>query len=111
MSIKIGKIHIKEEIDSLTFFKFKQSKVLYYCVAIQLLDEREGYLAFSLSDKLDKLFTATDYNNKTLNELIACEIEEFYFLSFEDEDPSTCQIEYAAPIGKSDVLKLYKIQD
>ena len=111
MSIKIGKIHIKEEIDSLTFFKFKQNKILYYCVAIQLLDEREGYLAFSLSEKLDKLFAATDYNNKTLNELITCEIQEFYFLSFEDEDPSTCQIEYAAPIDKADVLKLYKIQD
>jgi hypothetical protein len=111
MSIKIGKIHIKEEIDSLTFFKFKQNKVLYYGIAIQLLDEREGYLAFSLSDKLDKLFTATDYNNKTLNELITSEIQEFYFLSFEDEDASTCQIEYAAPIDKQDVFKLYKIQD
>lgn len=111
MSIKIGKVHIKEEIDSLTFFKFKQGKVLYYCVAIQLLDEREGYLAFSLSDKLDKLFSATDYNNKTLNELIADEVTEFYFLSFADEDPASEQIEYVGQMLKKDVLSFFKISE
>jgi hypothetical protein len=113
MSIKIGKIDIKEEFewinDVLSFFKFRQNKVSYYCTSIQLLDEREGYLAFSLSAKLDKLFKDSDYNNKMLNELINYEINDFYFLSFAEEDPSSEQIEYVGYIDKKDVLSFFEI--
>jgi hypothetical protein len=109
MNIKIGKIHIKEELDSLSFFKFKQGKEFYYCLAIQLLDEREGFLAFSLPDKLDKLFKNGNYSSKAMQELIQNEVSEFYFLSFQDEDALSEQIEYAALISKEDVLKLYNI--
>ena len=60
MSLNIGKIRITEEInndgDVLLLFKFKQNKIEYYCTIVQLLDEREGYLAFSLPEKLGKLF-------------------------------------------------------
>jgi hypothetical protein len=113
MSIKIGTIDIKEEFewinDILSFFKFRQNKVSYYCTSIQLLDEREGYLAFSLSPKLDKLFKDSDYNNKMLNELINYEISDFYFLSFADEDPASEQIEYVGYIDKKDVLSFFEI--
>jgi hypothetical protein len=115
MSIKIGNIDIKEELDwsndILSFFKFKQNKVSYYCISFQVLDEREGYIAFSLSPKLDKLFKESDYNAKMLNELIADEIKEFYFLSFADEDPSSEQIEYVGLILKKDVLSFFKIAE
>lgn len=113
MSIKIGKIDIKEEFewvnDILSFFKFKQNKIAYYCTSIQLLDEREGYLAFSLSTKLDKLFKESDYNNRMLNELINHEITDFYFISFADEDPSSEQIEYVGRIDKGDVLSFFEV--
>ncbi len=115
MSIKIGDIDIKEEFDwtndILSFFKFKQNKALYYCIAIQLLDEREGYLAFSLSSKLDKLFKDRDYNIKMLHELINYEIKEFYFLSCADEDPSSEQIEYVGQMDKKDAILLFKIEE
>jgi hypothetical protein len=115
MNIKIGNIDIKEEFDwsndILSFFRFKQNKVFYYCTSIQLLDEREGYLAFSLSSKLDKLFKESDYNIKMLHELIKHEIKEFYFLSFADEDPSSEQIEYAGQMDKKDVILLLKIEE
>lgn len=115
MSIKIGSIDIKEEFDwikdVLSFFKFKQNKISYYCISIQLLDEREGYLAFSLSSKLDKLFKDSDYNTKMMQELIKYEIQDFYFLSFADEDPSSEQIEYVGKMDKSDVLLLCKIEE
>lgn len=113
MSIKIGNIDIKEEFDwtndVLSFFKFKQNKVSYYCTAIQLLDEREGYLAFTLSTKLDKLFKDSDYNIKMLHELINYEIQEFYFLSFAEEDPSSEYIEYVGNMDKKDAVLLFKI--
>lgn len=115
MSIKIGDIDIKEEFDwtndILSFFKFRQNKAFYYCTAIQLLDEREGYLAFSLSSKLDKLFKDSDYNIKMLHELINYEIKEFYFLSFADEDPSSEQIEYVGQMDKKDAILLFKIEE
>ena len=115
MSIKIGSIDIKEEFDwsndILSFFKFKQNKLSYYCMSIQLLDEREGYLAFSLSSKLDKLFKESDYNTKMMQELIKHEIVNFYFLSFADEDPSSEQIEYVGQMDKEDVLSLCKIEE
>jgi hypothetical protein len=112
MNIKIGKIDIKEELDwiheTLSFFKFKQNKELYYCISIQLLNEREGYLAFSLSPKIDKLFKDSDYNSRMLYELIKDELEEFYFLSFADEDPISEQIEYIGQMKKEDVLSFFK---
>lgn len=112
MSIKVGKIDIKEELDwthdTLSFFKFKQNKILYYCISIQLLNEREGYLAFSLSSKLDKLFKDSDYNSRMLYELINDELEEFYFLSFADEDPNSEQVEYVGQMKKTDVLPFFK---
>jgi hypothetical protein len=115
MSIKIGNIDIKEEFDwsnnILSFFSFKQNKVSYYCTSIQLLDEREGYIAFSLSSKLDKLFKESDYNIQMLHELIKYEIKDFYFLSFADEDPSSEQIEYVGQIDKKDAILLFKIEE
>jgi hypothetical protein len=116
MSIKIGNIDIKEEFDwsndILSFFKFKQNKVSYYCISFQVLDERyEGYIASSLSSKLDKLFKESDYNAKMLNELIADEITEFYFLSFADENPDSEQIEYVGEMLKKDVLSFFKIAE
>lgn len=115
MSIKIGPIDIKEEFDwtngVLSFFKFKQNKVNYYCISIQLLDEREGYLAFNLSQNLDKLLKDSDYNIKMINELIRDEISSFYFLSFASEDPSSEQIEYVGQMDKKDVLSLLKINE
>lgn len=115
MSIKIGNIDIKEEFDwnndILSFFKFKQNKISYYCISFQVLGEREGYIAFSLPSKLDKLFKESDYNAKMLNELIADEVTEFYFLSFADEDPSSEQIEYVGQMLKKDVLSFFKIAE
>lgn len=115
MSIKIGNIDIKEEFDwindVLSFFKFKQNKISYYCVSIQLLDEREGYLAFSLPPNIDKLFKDSDYNVKMMQELIKDKITDFYFISFADEDPSSEQIEYVGKMDKGDVLTLCKIEE
>jgi hypothetical protein len=76
-----------------------------------LLDEREGYIAFSLSSKLDKLFKESDYNIQMLHELIKYEIKDFYFLSFADEDPSSEQIEYVGQIDKKDAILLFKIEE
>jgi hypothetical protein len=113
MSIKIGSIDIKEEFEwineTLSFFKFRQNKVNYYCTSIQMLDERDGYLAFFLSPKLDKLFKDGDYNNKMLYELIRDEINDFYFISFSDENPASEQIEYVGQMGKKDVLSFFEI--
>jgi hypothetical protein len=113
MSIKIGKIKITEEIDrydgGLTMFKFKQNKNEYYCLSIQLLDEREGYLGFSLSKNLSNLFQKSDYNTKAMQDLFKEEINEFYFLSFEDENPESEIIEYCGMITKEEVFKLYNL--
>ena len=58
--LNIGKIRIVEVIDhydgNLLMFKFKQNKVEFHCISIQLLDEREGYLAFSLTKNISDLF-------------------------------------------------------
>lgn len=114
MSIKIGKIKITEEIDrcdgGLTMFKFKQNKIEYHCLSIQLLDEREGYLAFSLSKKLTDLFQKSNYSTKAMQDLFKEEIDEFYFLSFEDEDPESEIVEYCGIIAREAVLKLYNIE-
>lgn len=113
MNIKIGKIKITEEIDrcdgGLAMFKFKQNKNEFYCLSIQLLDEREGYLGFSLSKNLSDLFQKSDYNTKAMQDLFKEEINEFYFISFEDEDPESEVIEYCGPISKEEVLKLYNL--
>jgi len=113
MSLNIGKIRITEELDrydsGLSMFKFKQNKVEYHCIAIQLLDEREGYLAFSLSKNLSDLFSKNDYSARAMFDLFKERIDEFYFVSFEDEDPESQVIEYCGIITKEEVLKLYNI--
>lgn len=113
MSLNIGKIRITEELDKydsgLTMFKFKQNKIEYYCLAIQLLDEREGYLAFSLPKNLSELFQKNDYSTRATFDLFKEGIDEFYFVSFEDEDPESQIIEYCGKITKEDVLRLYNI--
>lgn len=114
MSINVGKIKITKELDrhdgGLTFFKFKQNKVEYYGLSVELLDEREGFLAFSLSKSLDELFDKSDYNINALFDLMKEVINEFYFISFEDEDPESEIIEYYGMITKDEVLKLYNIE-
>lgn len=114
MSINIGKIKILKELDrhdgGLIFFKFKQNKVEYYALSVELLDEREGFLVFSLSSNLDNLFEKSNYNTNALFDLIKERINDFYFASFEDEDPETEIIEYCGAITKEEVFKLYKIE-
>lgn len=111
MNLNIGKIRITEEIDTdndaLLLFKFKQNKIEYYCTSVQLLDEREGYLAFSLPDKLGKLFKNNGYSTKAMIDLFEEKVDEFYFVSFEDEDANSQVIEYCGHISKEDVLKLF----
>jgi hypothetical protein len=113
MSPNIGKIRITEEIDrydsGLTMFKFKQNKNEYHCLSIQLLDEREGYLAFQLSKNLTDLFQKSDYSTKAMQDLFKEKIDEFYFVSFQDEDPESQIIEYCGIITREEVLKLYNI--
>lgn len=114
MSINIGKIRITKEIDwydgGLVFFKFKQNKNEYYCLSIKLLDEREGFLVFSLSKKLDELLEKSNYHVDAILGLFKEKIDEFYFAAFEDEDPGTEVIEYCGRISKEEVFKLYKIE-
>lgn len=114
MSLNIGKIRITEEINrydgGLLMFKFKQNKIEYHCVSIQLLDEREGYLAFSLSKILTELFQKNDYSDQALQNLLKERIDEFYFVAFQDEDPESEIIEYFGLITKEEVLKLYNIE-
>lgn len=114
MSINIGKIKITKEIDwhdsELLFFKFKQNKVEYYCLSIKLLDEREGFLVFSLSKKIDQLLEKSNYHVNSILELFKEEIDEFYFAAFENEDPNSEIIEYCGTITKEEVLKLYNIK-
>jgi len=114
MSLNIGKIRITEELNrydsALLFFKFKQNKVEYYGLSVELLDEREGFLAFSLSKNLDELFDKSNYNVHALFDLMKERIDEFYFVSFEDEDPESEVIEYCGGITKEEVLKLYNIK-
>ena len=111
--LNIGKIRIVEEIDrydgGLTMFKFKQNKVEFHCISIQLLDEREGYLAFSLTKNISDLFQKNHYSTRAMFDLFKEIIDEFYFVSFEDEDPETEIIEYCGIITKEEVLKLYNI--
>lgn len=113
MSINTGKIRITEEINwhnkTLIFFKLKQNKNHYYCTSIQLLDEREGYLIFPLVDNLDILFKKNDYSEKVMKEMFKDHINEFYFVSFQDEDPNSEYIEYCGKISKEDVFKLYEV--
>lgn len=114
MSINVGKIRITEEIDrydgGLTMFKFKQNKIEYHCICIQLLDEREGYLAFSLSNNIADLFKKNHYSTRAMFDLFKEAIDEFYFVSFEDEDPESQIIEYCGTITREEVLKLYNIE-
>ena len=114
MSLNIGKIRITEELDwydgGLTFFKFKQNKIEYYCLTIRLLDEREGFLVFSLSKKLDELLEKSDYHVNSILALFKEKIDEFYFAAFEDEDPKSEIIEYCGPLSKEEVLELYNIK-
>jgi hypothetical protein len=114
MSLNIGKIRITKEIDrydgGLTFFKFKQNKTEYYGLSVELLDEREGFLAFSLSKTLDELFDKSNYNSVALFDLIKERIDEFYFVSFEDEDPESEVIEYCGLLTKEEVIQLYNIK-
>jgi hypothetical protein len=114
MSLNIGKIRITEELDrydsGLTMFKFKQNKIEYHCIAIQLLDEREGYLAFCLPKNLSELFHKSDYSTQAMTDLFKERIDEFYFASFEDEDPESQVVEYCGIIEKKEVLKLYNIE-
>lgn len=113
MSINVGKIKITKELDrhdgGLLFFKFKQNKVEYYGLSVELLDEREGFLVFSLSKNLDELFEKSNYNVNALFNLMKERIDNFYFASFEDEDAESEMIEYCGFIEKEEVLKLYKI--
>ena len=113
MSLNIGKIRITEELDrydgGLSMFKFKQNKVEFHCTCIQLLDEREGYLAFSLPKNLSDLFKKSDYSAQAMFDLFKERINEFYFVSFEDEDPESQVIEYCGTITREEVLKLYNI--
>ena len=37
-------------------------------------------------------------------------VDDFYFVSFEDEDANTQIIEYSAIIEKEEVLKLYNVK-
>lgn len=114
MSINIGKIKITKELDrydgGLTFFKFKQNKLEYYGLSVELLDEREGFLAFSLSKNLDELLEKSDYNTNSILSLFKEKIDEFYFVSFENEDPESEVIEYCGTITKEEVIKLYNIK-
>ncbi len=114
MSINIGKIKITKELDrhdgGLTFFKFKQNKVEYYGLSVELLDEREGFLAFSLPKNLDELFDKSNYSTVALFDLIKERIDEFYFVSFEYEDPESEVVEYCGTITKEEVIKLYNIK-
>jgi hypothetical protein len=114
MNLNIGKIRITEEIDrydsGLLMFKFKQNKIEYHCISIQLLNEREGYLVFFLSKELADLFKKSDYSIKGMQDLFKEKIEEFYFVSFQDEDPETQVIEYCGFIEKEEVFKLFNIK-
>jgi len=94
----------------LTFFKFKQNKLEYYGLSVELLDEREGFLAFSLSKNLDELLEKSDYNTNSILSLFKEKIDEFYFVSFENEDPESEVIEYCGTITKEEVIKLYNIK-
>lgn len=111
MSLNIGKIRITEEINrydgGLLMFKFKQNKIEYHCFSIQLLDEREGYFAFSLSKNLADLFQKSNYNAKVMEDLFKEKVDEFYFISFQEEDAESEIIEYCGIIDKEEVLKLY----
>ena len=114
MNLNVGKIRITEELDrydgGLTMFKFKQNKVEYHCIAIQLLDEREGFLAFSLPQNLSNLFKKSDYSAQAMFDLSKERIDEFYFVSFQDEDAESEIIEYCGIITKEEVLKLYNLE-
>ena len=104
MSIKIGKIRITEEIeasrDDISFFRFKQDGVYYYALSVYLLKDKEGYLVFHLPEKLDKLFKMNEYSSKCMEELFKDAIEPFYFISFQNEDVNTENVEYVGIIDK-----------
>ena len=109
MSIEVGKIKITKEInDNFAFFKFKQNKIEYYAISFLFDDQREGYLAFTLNDKYNKLFQRSDYNNQIMIELIKKEVENLYFISFADEDPESELVEYVGKIDKEVAINIYE---
>lgn len=109
MSIEIGKIKITKEInDNFAFFKFKQNKAEYYAISFLFDDQKEGYLAFHLNGKYDKLFEQSDYNNQIMIELIEEKVNNLYFISFADEDPESELIEYVGEIEKEVAINIYK---
>lgn len=113
MSIEIGRIKITNEIHNskeagLTFFKFKQNKIEYYAVSFVFDNQKEGYLAFHLDNKYDKLFEHSNYNNRIMIELMEEKIDNLYFISFADEDPESEIIEYAGEINKEVAINIYK---
>ena len=112
MSIEIGKIKIAKELDhyegGLTFFKFRQNKIEYYAISFLFDNQKEGYLAFHLNSKYDKLFEQSDYNNQIMIELIEEKVDNLYFISFADENPESELIEYVGQIQKEVAISIYK---
>ena len=114
MSIEIGKAKIIEEINRthnneyLAFFKFKQNKIEYYAISFIFAENEEGYLAFNLEDKYNRLFQQSDYNNQIMIELIEQKVNDLYFISFADEDQESEIIEYVGKIDKEVAINIYK---
>ena len=112
MSIEVGKIKIAQELDrhdgGLTFFKFRQNKIEYYAISFLFDNQKEGYLAFTLDSKYNKLFEQSDYNNQIMIELMEEKVHNLYFISFADEDPESEFIEYVGEIEKEVAINIYK---
>lgn len=103
MSIKLGRIKIIEDIDNGNFFTFQQDKVLYYSIA----NEKWGYIVFTLPSKYQKSFASNGYNSDVMIKLFDEVVEDFYFISFADENYETQLIEYVGSISKDSVMEIY----
>ena len=107
MSFEVGKIKIINYIDDLNFFKFKKNNIEYYAIKFVFEKLSEGYLIFSLSPKLDKLFQQSDYNSNIIKELINNQTNNIYIISFAEEDPETEMIEYVSKVDAGIAIEIY----
>ena len=103
MSIKLGRIKIIEDIDPGKFFTFKQGETLYYSIS----HEELGYIIFTLPSNFHKLFKSNGYSSKVMLQLFEEEVQDFYFISFADENYETGLVEYVGTISKDIVLEFY----
>ena len=114
MSIKIGKIKIKKEIEvnektgEILFFKFEQEKKEYYALSFKWA-ESVGYLGFCLTPRISSLFEKNDFSDKSMRELFKEAVEQYYFISFSEENALTENVEFVGIIDKQDVIKKFNL--